>query len=98
MGWMTEHGIGILIDFVDAVRHYKMSSDSSAASFASCGWCWYTGKGVPVDLTVATEVFKKALDSNDAHGENNYGCWLERGEGIDANIETEMSLRGAYRG
>jgi TPR repeat protein len=63
IGWMTENGIGIPIDFVDAVRHYEMSSDGSAAGSAYCGWCWYTGKGVPVDFTIATEFFKKASDS-----------------------------------
>jgi hypothetical protein len=41
----------------------------------------------PIDFTVAAEFFKKAADSNDADDLNNFGCCLEQGQGVDADID-----------
>jgi TPR repeat protein len=44
-------------------------------------------RGVPLDFKVAAEFFKKASDSNDADVATNFGCCLERSEGVGEDIK-----------
>jgi TPR repeat protein len=43
------------------------------------------------DFTDAAECFKKAADLNDADGVNCFGCCLERGHGVDRDIERAVA-------
>jgi TPR repeat protein len=87
VGWMTEKGIGTAIDIAAAARYYELSADHSIAGAFRLGQCCQNSLGVPVDFTVAVEFFQKAADTSNADGANSFGCCLERGEGVDVNIE-----------
>jgi TPR repeat protein len=86
---MAENGIRAFpsINFDTAVRYYERCSDLFPAASACFGRCLETGLGIPVDFTVAAEFFKKAADSDDANGMNSFGCCLERGQGVDPDID-----------
>jgi TPR repeat protein len=42
---------------------------------------------VPLDFTVAAEFFQKAAALDNADAANRFGCCLEKGEGVEPNIE-----------
>jgi TPR repeat protein len=91
---MAEHGIGVFssANVLTAIQYYERCSDSFPAGSACFGSCLQTGKGIPVDFTVAAEFFKEAADLDNPDGINNFGCYLERGEGVDPDIELALTI------
>jgi TPR repeat protein len=87
VGWMTENGISTALDLVIAARYYELSAGDSGAGAARFGRCCQKGSGILVNFTVAAELFLRAAVFGDAVGANSLGCCLERGEGVDPNLE-----------
>jgi hypothetical protein len=46
---------------------------------------------VPIDFTVAAEFFQTAANSGDSNGANSIGVCLERGEGVETDIDRAFS-------
>jgi TPR repeat protein len=67
------------------IRWFVIRAISRGA--ALYGRCHQTGRGIPLDFTLAADYFQKKADPNNPVGASNFDCCLEKGEGIDKDID-----------
>ncbi len=92
LGFMYEHGIGVLKDFEQAAFWYgKAAVQGDAEAEANLGWMYERGKGTGRDLKQAASWYRKAAEQGNAIGEFYLGLLYENGKGLPKNFTEAFS-------
>jgi len=86
MGVCYQTGQGLTLDYVAAVRWFKMAADQNDP-VAQCylGFCYLSGQGVPQEIGQAAKWFREAAEQGDAASQFNLGVLYETGQGVARN-------------
>jgi TPR repeat protein len=102
LGYVYEHGIGVLADVYYAAHFYKMACDAGVPVGCSrLGTLYEEGRGFGMDWAQAARLYAKACEGGVAEGCNDLGFLYEHGRGIGAPDEKragELYREGCERG
>jgi TPR repeat protein len=94
---MHAQGKGVLQDYVEAVKWYKLAADQGFAMAQSNLGDMYTydqGKGVPQDHMEAAKWYKLAANQGNAMAQTNLGLMHEQGRGVvQDNVEAARWIK-----
>ena len=95
LGYVYEHGIGLITDLHYAAHFYKMACDARAPLGCSrLGTLYDEGRGVDTSWATAARLYAKACEGGVAAGCGDLGYLYERGRGVRSN---EKRARELYR-
>ena len=83
LGYMYEHGEGVLQDFSEAARWYRLAAeqgDNDAQT--NLGYMYDHGDGVPQDYAEALRWYRLAAEQGNYGAQNGLGLKYHNGEGI----------------
>ena len=88
LGQMFEHGRGVPLSFVDAIKWYQASANQGFATAQSTlGYLYQYGELVKKDPQAAFMWNLKAAQQGDAYGQHNLAVMYDEGTGIPENDE-----------
>jgi hypothetical protein len=102
LGYVYEHGIGVLADLHHAAHLYRTSCDADAPVGCSrLGTLYDEGRGVDTDWAQAARLYAKACKGGFAAGCSDLGYLFEHGRGVgtaDEKRARELYREGCERG
>ena len=83
LGHMYYHGLGVPLDYAEALRWEHMSADQGYAKAEyGVGYMYFHGEGVPQDYTEALRWICKAADQGYVYAQGELGYMYETGKGV----------------
>jgi hypothetical protein len=80
---MYYHGLGVPLDYTEALRWERKSADQGYAKAEyGVGFMYFHGKGVPQDYTEALHWYRKAADQGYVYAQGELGYMYETGKGV----------------
>ena len=98
LGWMYDHGKGVLKDDKEAARWYlKAAKQGLAPAQYSLGLMYVRGQGVLKDYKEAVKWFMKAAEQGFALAQYNIGVMYANGEGVLKDLsKAKYWIKKAY--
>ena len=92
LGFMYENGTGVLQDYAEAVKWYRLSAEQgNAEAQYSLGFMYSSGTGVIHDYAEALKWYRLAAEQGNANAQYNLGVLYKYGGGVaQDNISSHM--------
>ncbi|PHR95728.1 MAG: hypothetical protein COA78_29610, partial [Blastopirellula sp.] len=100
LGWKYNHGIGVQVDHVEAMKWYRMAVQQDIpVSMCNIGLMYEEGEGVRQDYSEALKWYRKAANYSDSTAQHNIGMMYKNGRGVARNYsEAANWFRKAING
>jgi TPR repeat protein len=86
-GLCLEHGMGVDIDLIEAVKYYRRLADRGDSNGQLIyGVCREHGIGIDVNLVEAVNYYRLSADQGNSYGQLRSGMCLEHGKGVAVNL------------